>query len=209
MWKWIRIPKGIALVAFVLPWLTVSCSGTKIVSATGFGIAFGRFTSELPNTERTPGAGEINYLILLALIAVAIGLAIAFTPQTRQKAAALIGTSVGALVLIWAGTLKYSKSTILAEAAKKNGGQRNEMSDAALAMIQIDWQFGYWLAILALLTAGVMAWLAFSGRGAEVEERVRSRMSGAPSGPLVNCPQCGKGLPADTRYCPDDGTPLI
>lgn len=208
MWKWIKVPKGIALVAFVLPWFTVSCSGTKIVSATGFGIAFGRFTSELPNTDKTPGAGELNYLVLLALIAVAIGLAIAFTPQTRQKAAALIGTSVAALVLLWAGTLKYSKSTILAEAAKKNGGQTNEMSEAAMAMIRIDWQFGYWLAILSLLAAGVMAWLAFSGRDTEVQERVRSRMSGTSSGPLVNCPQCGKGLPEGTRFCPDDGTPL-
>ncbi|MDF7776239.1 hypothetical protein P1X14_13355 [Sphingomonas sp. AOB5] len=204
MWKWIKIPKGLALVAFVLPWLTVSCSGTKIVGATGFGIAFGRFTSHLdPSLSNTTA----NPLVMLALIVVAIGFAVAFTQRSRGKAALVIGTSLVATLLIWVGTIRYSKESLLAEAPLRAEAARNDVT-AAMAMIQVDWEYGYWLAILALLASAVMAWLTYSGREAEVAQRVRGALARPPEAPLTNCPQCGKGLPAGTRYCPDDGTAL-
>jgi len=135
MWKWIRIPKGIALLAFLLPWMTVSCSDQKLVEASGFGLAFGRVTA----------MGQASQLVL--------------------------GTSVAALLLIIVGTWRYSKDTILAEAAKNDGGA---MDQAALAMIQVNWHFGYWLALLSLIAAAAMAWLVMSGKEAEAEAKMRS-----------------------------------
>ena len=41
-------------------------------------------------------------------------------------------------------------------------------------MIQVNWHIGYWLVLLALIAAAVMAWLVMSGKEAEAEARMRS-----------------------------------
>jgi uncharacterized membrane protein YccF (DUF307 family) len=169
MWKWIRIPKGIALLAFLLPWMTVSCSDQKLVEASGFGLAFGRVTAMGQASQASDGA-SMNVWLILALLAIAGGLFLIFT-KGREAAKLVLGTSVAALLLIIVGTWRYSKDTILAEAAKNDGGA---MDQAALAMIQVNWHFGYWLALLSLIAAAAMAWLVMSGKEAEAEAKMRS-----------------------------------
>jgi hypothetical protein len=216
MWKWIRIPKGVALAAFVLPWMTVSCSGTKLVSATGFGLAFGWFSSDMPmgNAAQKGDAG-ISLWLILALAAIVAGLLLAFRENTRANARNLMLTSGVALLLIWVGTSRFSKSELLEAAARQNPSGNNQLDTAAAAMIRVDWHFGYWLAVFALVAAGVMAWLAFSGREAEVGQRLRGALGdvAAPKPhdepePEHVCPSCGRSFPATTRFCPDDGTAL-
>lgn len=169
MWKWIRIPKGIALLAFLLPWMTVSCSDQKLVEASGFGLAFGRVTAMGQASQASDGA-SMNVWLILALLAIAGGLFLIFT-KGREAAKLVLGTSVAALLLIIVGTWRYSKDTILTEAAKNDGGA---MDQAALAMIQVNWHFGYWLALLSLIAAAAMAWLVMSGKEAEAEAKMRS-----------------------------------
>lgn len=216
MWKWIKVPKGIALLAFLMPWMTVSCSGNPVISASGFGLAFGKFTSNLPQQGmQDPAGGSINLWLILALVAIIVGLVISFQPSAKEKAGGLLASSGAALLLIWVGTSRYGKSEILAEAAKKGGNSSNTFDRTAAAMIQVDWHLGFWLAILSLIAAGVMAWLIFTGRDDAVEARVRGAVDGArapsvaPAGAEAHdCPTCGKTYPAATRFCPDDGTAL-
>lgn len=170
MWKWIRIPKGIALLAFLMPWMTVSCSDQKIAEASGFGLAFGRISAMGQAANAGDGA-SMNFWLILALLAIAGGLFLLFT-RGREAAKLVLGTSVAALVLILVGTYRYSKDAILSEAAKN--GAEGGMDQAALAMIQVNWHFGYWLALLALIAAAVMAWLVMSGKEAEAEAKMRS-----------------------------------
>lgn len=216
MWKWIRVPKGIALAAFLLPWMTVSCSGTKMVSATGFGLALGQFTSELPNNGQMGSGPGANLWLILAIAAIAIGLLLGFMESTRENARNLIVTSGAAVLLIFVGTMRYTKSAMLAQAASHNPSANHSMDQAVMAAIQIDWQFGYWLALLALIAAGVMAWLTYSGRDAAVEARMRDAMkSGAdaseeapPPVASVTCPTCGTRYSGDVAFCSKDGTAL-
>ncbi|MBU0824753.1 MAG: hypothetical protein KKA44_13300 [Alphaproteobacteria bacterium] len=169
MWKWIRIPKGIALLAFLLPWMTVSCSGQKLVEASGFGLAFGRVTAMGQASQASDGA-SMNVWLIFALLAIGGGLFLLFT-KGREAAKLVLGTSVAALLLVIVGTWRYSKDAIMAEAAKNDG---RAMDQAALAMIQVNWHFGYWLALLALIAAAAMAWLVMSGKEAEAEAKMRS-----------------------------------
>ena len=170
MWKWIRIPKGIALLAFLLPWMTVSCSEQKLVEASGFGLAFGRVTAMGQASQASDGA-SMNVWLILALLAIAGGLFLLFT-KGREAAKLVLATSVAALLLIIVGTWRYSKDAIMAEAAKN--GSQGGMDQAALAMIQVNWHFGYWLALLALIAAAAMAWLVMSGKEAEAEAKMRA-----------------------------------
>ena len=84
----------------------------------------------------------------------------------------MLGTSVAAIALIFVGTYRYSKDAILADAAKD--GRNSGMDEAALAMIQVHWEIGYWLALLSLIAAAVMAWLVMSGKEADAEAKMRS-----------------------------------
>ena len=170
MWKWIRVPKGVALLAFLLPWMTVSCSEQKLVEATGFGLAFGRVSAMGQAAQASDGA-SMNLWLILALLAIAGGLALLFI-KGREAAKPVLGTTVAAIILIFVGTWRYSKDAILAEAARN--GQNSGADQAALAMIQVNWEIGYWLALLSLIVAAVMAWLVMNGKEAEAEAKIRS-----------------------------------
>lgn len=187
MWKWVKVPKGIALLAFVLPWMTVSCSGQPIVKAAGWQLAFGSFTASLPNNNGMgmgPGMGmqagpqtshDINVWLIVAMVLIAAGLAIACLKASKQMSLVVLGTSAASLVLIWIGTQRYSQSSILAEAAKAGAGSGDTGEqfgrNAMAAMIQVSWEIGFWLAVLGLIAAGVLAWLSFKdGETAEAGE---------------------------------------
>ena len=195
MWKWIRIPKGIALVAFLLPWMTISCSEQKIAEATGFGLAFGNVTT----MGRAASAGDgasLNLPLILALLAIAGGLFLLFT-RGREAAKLVLGTSAAALALIFLGTWRYSKDAIMAEAAK-NGSGGGDMDRAAMAMIQVNWEIGYWLALFALIAAAAMAWIVMSGKEAEAKAKMRSLASDAAD--------AAKGAPAKASGAIDAAT---
>ncbi|RYD52564.1 MAG: hypothetical protein EOP60_10015 [Sphingomonadales bacterium] len=220
MWKWIRIPKAIALLAFLLPWVTVSCSGQEVVSASGFGMALGRFSSQLPMaTNGASPSGSINLWLILGLAAIVAGLVVSFRAPGRRSTLIIIGTSVAALALIWLGTMRLTKANLLREAAKRSGSGsfENTMDQAAAAMIRIDWHFGFWLSIAGLVVALGMAWLVHSGRGAAVEAALRDILSSRGANPApptdqpvptLTCSACGKRYSGETRFCPDDGTAL-
>lgn len=174
MWKWIKIPKAIALLAFVLPWLTVSCSGTQIVRAAGWELAFGRAHPVMPTASgngmtmsATPTTSqELNIWLIAALAVIVVGLVIALLRQSRSNALGVAATSAASLVLIWIGTQRYGKSAILAQASKGHAPDANDQfgQNMAAAMIQVDWEIGFWLALGALFVAGVMAMLVYAGR---------------------------------------------
>jgi len=199
MWKWIRIPKGIALVAFLLPWMTISCSEQKIAEATGFGLAFGNVTT----MGRAASAGDgasMNLLLILALLAIAGGLFLLFT-RGREAAKLVLGTSVAALLLIFLGTWRYGKDAIMAEAAKNGGG---DLDRAAMAMIEVNWEIGYWLALFALIAATAMAWIVMSGKEAEAEAKMRSLASDAADAAKGAAAKASEAIDAATDKKDDD-----
>ncbi|MEZ5655315.1 MAG: hypothetical protein R3E04_05430 [Sphingobium sp.] len=175
MWKWIPVPKGLALAAFLLPWMTVSCSGQTIAKATGFGLAFGQISFLGQAAQRTNDT-SINIWLILALIAIAGGLYLLLTKE-KDKAKHVLGTTVAALVLIFMGTSRYSKSAAMSEAS--GDGSAYGLDKAALSMIEVSWQFGYWLATIALIVAAVMSWLVLAGKDDEAEAKLRAMTSNA------------------------------
>src|SRR4051812_21318952 len=100
MWGWVKIPKGIALVAFLLPWVTVSCSERKLVSASGWQLATGR-VSFFGDAAQAHSSHPDPY-IALALVTVVVGLVVSF--GSARRAAWTLVTSLAALLLIWLGT---------------------------------------------------------------------------------------------------------
>lgn len=157
MWGWVKIPKGIALAAFFLPWVTVSCSERKLISASGWQLATGR-VSFLDETVQAHG-NHPDLWIALALLAAIAGLVLSFGPARR--APWTLVTSIGALLFIWGGTRHMTGNSI----AQRAAAERHETFDAAIAsVVRVEWQWGYWLVNAALIAAAVFAWMAMTGR---------------------------------------------
>lgn len=219
MWKWIKVPKAVALLAFLLPWMTVSCQGQPMAKASGFGLAFGQITSM---GQASGQSGHANFWLVLALLAIAAGLVITVV-RDRSAAKLSLATSVGALVLIWFGVMRYSKEALIAQAASAGQGDDYgaSMGQAAVSMIQINWHLGYYLALLALIVAAVMAALVMTGRDAEASAKLsglaadaRKAMESAAAQVSAStqgggtCSKCGKKVASGVKFCPDDGTPI-
>lgn len=170
MWRWIKIPKAVALIAFLLPWMSVSCSNNRLVSATGLGLTAGKFSSELPG--RVPATGEWNLYLVVAIAAILAGLVIAFLRRSRTTASLSLGTSAAALLFIWLGTSRYTKAAVLKQASKRQADMIvSQLEQTAASMININWHYGYWLALTALLAAAAMAALVISGKDIEADPR--------------------------------------
>lgn len=163
MWKWIKIPKIGALVAFFMPWLTVSCSGMQVASATGWQLAFGGYSHAASEAaSKAPSSGGGNGWLLLAILLIIAGIWITFLKPSKQRSFRAAIASGVALVFIWIGTARYSTSALIAEAQKSSGGGfSGSLDQAGAAMIQFRWEVGYWLTVFGLIAATVMATIVY------------------------------------------------
>ena len=163
-----RVAKVVALLAFLMPWLVVSCQGAPLASATGLDLATGSIKAM--GEQSSPDASP-QWWALLALLAIIGGLAASFLLKPARRAVlALGGSAVAALLLCVFGmmlTIADGKSRI----AEEQGGEdafAREMQQAAVAAIRFETRFGYWLALLALAGAGGSAFMLYRGRAVPV-----------------------------------------
>jgi hypothetical protein len=95
-------------------------------------------------------------------VAVIVGLVFSFR-EGRAAIQAVIGTSAAAVAMIFLATSGMTSSAVARAAAAKQGGAGPDKTMAA-AMIRVDWQLGFWITMLALIAAGVLAWMALAGK---------------------------------------------
>lgn len=156
MWRYVKIPKAIALLAFLLPWMTVSCSTTKVAEANGWELMLGRIRPVIQSaSDAAPKSDHLNYYLVAAVGLIVIGLLLSL--MRKRMAAVVVATSLGALALVWAGAQQYTPQR-LADAARRGGD--TGMDEIASSAIRIDWQIGYWVALGALALAALLAFLA-------------------------------------------------
>lgn len=156
MFKWIRFPKSIALLAFLLPWLTVSCSGQPIAKASGVGLAIGSIDTIGMDHAQLNGQSAFNILLVAAIIIIAVGLFVAFRKPFRA-AILTLGTSIISLAFIGLAMTRYSKS-YLANVMDPEGA--DPAASTALRLIEVQYEMGFWICILALIAAAVLSFLS-------------------------------------------------
>ncbi len=147
-----RVGKIVALAAFFLPWMTVSCQGQPIATLNGVELATGLLSPE--TTDRLGnldvGAGQIQWLVLVAAIAGIAGLVIGwrrFTPDPSRNA--LIASCVAAgCVFVSPFALEWGIESTL--------GMQGAGRDVSAA-VAVDRQFGFWVALAGFATAA-FAW---------------------------------------------------
>lgn len=172
MWLWLRISKGVALLAFLLPWVTVSCSGTEILSVSGLNMVSGQIsmTNPMSGASEAVGSGTPDLWAVLALVAVVAGLIVAFLakPGTTAKAPIIIGTSVAGLIGAIMAVAKINTNDIASQAGT-TGDMGGMGGNIDATMITVDYKVGFWLIVLSLIASAVIAALIWKGKGSAAQ----------------------------------------
>jgi len=160
-----RIAKVVALLLFILPWVTVSCADQTLITMTGVDLATGSVTMNNPMTgaaERPPGAGDPDELVIVGALLILLALAAGFVLKGRTASLAAIGgTVLGGAALAYTVLVRVPDSARAGATAGGGGGSAQGMSDAQIAeMIRVNIEFGFWLVLAALAAAVVLDFLA-------------------------------------------------
>lgn len=176
-----RVGKVVALLAFLLPWLVVSCNTTPILEASGVDLVTGSIrtlSDQAPEQDNSP---HIWAILTLALIV--IGFVASFLLKPVRNAGAAIGGAAAAALVICAAGMFLTVSGIKAKMAEEApatpsapaaadldnpfGAKFGEdMKKAMLEAIRIQTKPGFWITLAGLGVATATGFMAFSGRPA-------------------------------------------
>lgn len=169
-----RGAKGIALLAFLLPFVTISCAGQPLARITGVQLATGSIQPIGQNgMPGAPSGGAstatdygVDILALVAAILIAAALVLTFVLARRRAALfAMVLSAVAAVVLVFdvfvrikgAATSQLRQGMGTGGAAPSGGGADFERQMQQMAnSISVDPAMGFWLCILALVAAIVI-----------------------------------------------------
>jgi hypothetical protein len=162
--------KVVALLLFLLPWITVSCSGQTLITMSGLDLARGVVSMHNPMTgatESPPGTNGGDMFVIAGAVLILISLAIGFLIRGRTGALAAIASAIAAAASLAYTVLVRIPGKAHDTPAMPGGGAPSGMSAEQLAaMIQVNVQIGFWLVMLALVAAIVLDFMAMSGSAA-------------------------------------------
>jgi hypothetical protein len=166
-----RIAKVVALLLFVLPWVTVSCADQTLITMTGVDLATGSVTMNNPMTgaaERPPGSGDPDELVIVGALLILLALAATFVLKgTTAAMAAIGGTLLGGAALAYTVLVRVPASAREGATSGGGGGSTPGMSQEQIAeMIRVNIEIGFWLVLAALAAAIVLDFLAMKGSSA-------------------------------------------
>lgn len=161
-----RAAKLVALLLFLLPWVTVSCGQAPIASMSGYELATGTVTVNNPMTgqaEHPPGSQGPDIPVLVAALLIAGALVGGFL--LSRGLAALVGMAGSAVAAVLIGYTVFVRIPNETHAAPPPGGgggtgMFNEQQIAELIRVEVT--SGFWLTIVALAAAILLDWLARS-----------------------------------------------
>lgn len=184
------IAAHIAIVAFFLPWIAVSCSGAPLGDASGYGMATGVWNGTFGPIETEPIPAV--FLILAAAVLLALMFYVAYSrnsigvPWTFSQ----IVIAVAALVTLAVITIK----TI---------NDNTSDSDATLRMSAAP-QVGLLLTVGSFVTVILASYLAIVDLRRSQVIPLTTKDLPTPSHPQVDskkCPVCDETIRADATVC--------
>jgi hypothetical protein len=152
---------GIIIFCFFLPFINLSCGGQKVMSLTGFQLITGTeykpsgmfdqqnmFGDEdIDMTNQKSEQIEAQPFALFAFLAAIVGLLLSLFKNKTTALLSMIVSVSGCIFLI------LLKVDIDNDAAISGQGMQG--------IIQVDYQFGYWLVFLLFMLGAVVQWLLF------------------------------------------------
>lgn len=172
-----RLGKLIALLGFFLPWVTVSCSDTEILRATGWQLMIGdpQPAGPLENVERDDDDSEPAVVIIVAFVLILAGLIASLFTRAQAAAIAMLASAVLGIGVSYYG-LENMRTELRREIAESQSqadtgdnaffgaAQQRELSQTIASQIVVKEEEGYMVTHGGLLLAGVMSLLTLFRR---------------------------------------------
>lgn len=182
-----RLGKLVALLGFFLPWVTVSCSGTEILSATGWQLMTGDPQPAGPlegmaDQRQQAEDSEPAIIIIAAFAVVLIGLGTSLFARAQTAAISMLVCAVLGIGISYYG-VENMRSELRREITESQGEQQSvadtpffsadqqrELSSAVASSIKVEEQEGYIVTHGGLVLAAIFSLLTLFRRrsGAEV-----------------------------------------
>jgi hypothetical protein len=167
-----RIAKVVALLLFVLPWVTVSCADQTLVSMTGVDLATGHISMGANPmggaSTAVPAQHNGDLFVILGAVLILAGLAVTFVLKGSRGAMA-----AGACAALAAASLAYTVLVKIPGTARADatsgaggGGAGGPSPEQIAEMIKVNIQIGFYLCLAALIAAIVFDFLAMKGNAA-------------------------------------------
>lgn len=185
-----RVAKLVALLGFFLPWVTVSCSGTEIMQATGLQLMTGDIqpSEALANMGAEANANtedpEPSPIVIAAFAALALGLLLTLVTRAKIAAGILLAGALAGMGLSYYAveSMQREMARSMNEAQNQGGAapgsetifsaeQQSEMAQAMSAAIKVERQEGFWLTIGAAGVAAMLGLIVLAGAGAQTTAR--------------------------------------
>lgn len=171
-----RIAKVIALLLFVLPWVTVSCADQVLVSMSGVDLITGN-VHMAPNAmggamPAAPDNHGGDLLVIIGAVLIVLALVATFLLKGRNGAlAGLIGSALAAVTLGYAVLVRVAQ-TARADATASSGGgaampagSGGPTPEQIAQMVKVNVEIGFYLCLAALIAAVVFDFLAMQRAG--------------------------------------------
>jgi len=177
-----RLGKVVALLGFFLPWVTVSCSNTEILSATGWQLMTGDPQPAGPlegmaDQRQQAEDSEPAVVIIAAFAVILIGLVSSLFTRTQAAAVTMLVTSVLGIGVSYYGVenirtelhreiigTQNEQSEAIGDTSFFGATQQRELSEAVSSSITVEEQEGYMVTHGGLLLAGLFSLLTLFGR---------------------------------------------
>ena len=173
-----RVAKLVALLAFFLPWILVSCSGNEIAHGSGWDMMVGhlqpsdqinglqaQFGNEHSQQQMDRPAPE--FFAIAAFAVIAVGLLVSFAMKRRAAAGVMLATSLLGIALCF-GAFEHIKSAMheqVEHAARKQHNQLGiDLGGSVESAVRFEKQEGFWVTIIALVVAATMSGAALTMR---------------------------------------------
>ena|GEM_PF-1413184 len=179
----------LVLLALMLPFARVTCSGEEVARLSGYEIAFGKQFKAMANSGEQRKAGP-NPLALLVVTAAVVGLLCCLKGGRESTIARSAAGGTGLiLVLLLAGDIG------------------NKVGKEGQGMLKVEFLIGYWLCLLLFAGAGLASLLPMLK-----EAPGATLTTGPPPSPGPNaahfCGNCGARASPGGSYCPECGAEI-
>lgn len=177
-----RIGKIVALLGFFLPWVTVSCSNTEILSATGWQLMTGDPQPAGPlegmadQRERAEDA-EPAVIIIAAFAVILIGFGTSLVTRAQTAAISMLVCAVLGIGISYYGVenMRSELRREITEGQQQQSGQisdtpffsaeqQNDLSRAVASSVTVEEQEGYMVTHAGLLIAAIFSLLTLFRR---------------------------------------------
>lgn len=175
-----RIGKLVALLGFFLPWVTVSCSNTELLSATGWQLMTGDPQPAGPlegmaDQQQRAEDAEPSVVIIAAFAIILAGLACSLFTRMQAAAITMLVTSVlGVGISYYAvENMRTELRREITEGQHEQGAQlgglfgaeqQDELSQAVASSVTVKEEEGYVVTNGGLLIAAIFSLLTLFGR---------------------------------------------